>query len=133
MPIFIPKNGCGNTDGYSIAASVQNVHCFIDDWATGSQSLSQGTSSFANTGPKDLAAWPANSIVTLDAGDLLRRPIERSDSPLLVHGENTIGDRIQDGISKALGVKIFHFKATGTKDYPDYREEIHRFASICPR
>ena len=82
----------------SLAFDAQDIDGLVHHRAARGERLAQGARRFTDAGPEHLAARTSQGFLTLDPRDALGRPIKRRDLPFSIHGENSIVDRVQDGI-----------------------------------
>lgn len=94
------ENSRGNTDGQAGAVGTDNVPRFSNNGLTGSAGLAQGALGLAHAGSKNFGASQTDGLPAGNTGNLFRRPIERSDAPVQVHREHTVGNALKDRLGK---------------------------------
>ncbi len=88
----------GDADGDAIPISIDDVSGFSDDGPAGFQGFLKRTAVAAHAGPEHLRAGPSDGLPTGNAGDLLGGPVEGGDAPVHVHGEDAVGDALQNSL-----------------------------------
>jgi len=87
---FVLEHRRRNADRYPITIGIDDVRGFADDRPPRFQRLLHRALRSAQAGPEHLRAGTADSLPTRHARDLLRRPVERSHTPPVIHREHTI-------------------------------------------
>jgi len=87
-----------DTDGDDLSLLGHDLHLQIYDVLTRLKGLPQWTAvSQTAVGFKNVVAGPAEDLLFLVAGNMLCGPIEPEDASIEVHGEEAVGDMVQDG------------------------------------
>jgi hypothetical protein len=95
---FILQQGRGDAEGKALPLRVDDIHGFIGNRFAGLHGLLQAAAFFTDFRFQDIPALLTDRSFTGYAGDLLSGPVKRCNPPLMVHGENTVGNRIQNDI-----------------------------------
>ena len=89
--------------GISLPSALQDGDGLADHLFAGFQGVVQDAGGFADVGPEDLAARPAQGLIGRNAGDFFRGPVEEGNSPVEVNGEDAVSDAVKN--SGGLGGK----------------------------
>ena len=78
----------------ALTMNVVRVH----DGRAGLHRVPQRALGLAHAGAEHVGAAPADGVLARDARDLLGGPVERGDAPVPVHGEDAVGDALEDRV-----------------------------------
>jgi hypothetical protein len=95
LTCIVSKDCCGDSDRNTFACLTENMGGGVEDWLTARDRASQNAGIFADVRPEDITALPAQGFAATHLCDLLRSPVESSNTPLQIDRENTFVDRIK--------------------------------------
>jgi len=75
---------------------VDDVGRGVDNGLSALHRLPQGTVGLADVGPEHIAAGTTNGFIARHTGNAFRRAVEGSDSPVGVHREGPLVDRVEN-------------------------------------
>ena len=101
-----------DADGNPPTVGVEDVDGLVHDRPPGPQRLLQGTLALADARPEDVAAWPPNGLIVRHPRNLLGGAVERRDPPILIDGEDPVGDGIEDRRRSAFLGCLSHLSLT---------------------
>ncbi len=96
--LFILEKGRGNADRNPASRGIHNMDGPVDDGFSRLNGFAEDAAFFADIRLEHVLAALADRLIAADAGNLLCRPVERGDAPVVVDGKNTVGNRIEDDV-----------------------------------
>jgi hypothetical protein len=91
---IVSKNSRRNSDRNAFACLTENMGCGVENRFAARNCAPQEAGIFTDVRSKNITALPAHCFPAVHFRDLLCSPIESSNSPLQIDGENPLVDRI---------------------------------------
>ena len=96
--LLIFEKSRGNADRKATSCGIHNMDGPVDDGFSRLNGFAEYAAFFADIRLEHVLAVLADRIFAEDAGNLLCRPVERGDAPVVVDGKYAVGNRIQDDV-----------------------------------
>lgn len=100
--LLVPQDGRADADRYFFSLAVQIVDSPIHRLTFRADRVTQGTVRLADVGLKNVEALFADGLGPWDSRNPFGGPVERGDIPILIDGEDAVGNRVQDHFPDAL-------------------------------
>jgi hypothetical protein len=120
LPAGVAEDGGADADRHPLPVAPQDVDAHVDQRPAGLHGAPERAVGLADVGAEHLVAVLADGLRARELGDLLGRAVEARDAPVAVHGEDAVGDAVED---RALDLR--RRRGHGTRRWRDVVHARH--------